>query len=185
MRLLRSDLLAASRLPPDYETDLEENQEEKESFFSLSLETRNWFQRKHLAEKVNKQMNELIALLTRSLNIHLNIGQRFQVNTTAIVMILENVTRQSLSNKQISTFGNALLRLPPTLNISLHHSSPPSLRVRLFSLLFSSSIFSLVHFGTFAFLRSILDFDNNEFLSIDFSVSTRSTRKCNSSSNDS
>ena len=113
--------------------------EEKESW-----ETRNVFEQRQLASRVNKQMNELISLLTRSLNIHLNVGQHFQVNSSAVFLTVESLTGESLSNKQISTVDNALLRLPSTWNISLNDISNPSLRVRyLFSSLLSFVMFDL------------------------------------------
>ena len=63
--LLDSDLVAANRPSSDYDTDLDKIQEEKESF-----DNRNLFEQKQLAKKLNKEMKELIRLLTRSLNIH-------------------------------------------------------------------------------------------------------------------
>jgi hypothetical protein len=129
---LDSDRAAADRpLPSDYETDLGQNQVEGQSAFSSSLESRNLFEQKQLATKVNKEMNELMSLLTRSLNIHLNVGQHFQVNASSVFMSLEGLTSESLSKKEIPTVGNALLRLPPTLNISFNGTSTMSLRVRL------------------------------------------------------
>jgi hypothetical protein len=130
--VLDSDRAAADRpSSSDYETDLEQNPTEGQSAFLSSLESRNLFEQKQLAARVNKEMNELMSLLTRSLNIHLNVGQHFQVNTPNVFMSLESLTSESLSKKVIPTVGNAFLRLPPTLNISFNGTSTMSLRVRL------------------------------------------------------
>ena len=169
MSVLDSDRAAANRPPPsDYETDLEQNRE-AQSAFSSTWQTQNLFEQKQLASKVNEEMNELTILLTRSLNIHLNVGQHFTVNSPNVFMSLESLTSDSLSNKQIPTVGNALLRLPSILNISLNHTSSSSLRVCLFRLFSLPDCFVLVHFGIFAVLRSIVNVDD-EFISIDFAV---------------
>ena len=170
-RVLDSDWAAATSLPSDYETDLEEN-ENVQSAFSSSLETRNLFEQKQLAERVNREMNELISLVTRSLNFRLNVEQHFTVDSPAVFMSLERLTTESLSNKEIQMVGNAFLRLPSTLNISLNDTSSPSLRVRLFWFFSLSNCFRLVRFGTTAFSRSI-DRVDEEFVSIDFIVISR------------
>ena len=160
--VLDSDLAVASRLPSDYETDLEKIQEEKES-----SDNRNLVEQKQLAKKLNREMNEVMRLLTRSLNIHLNVGQHFQVNTSAVFVSLESLSRESLAKKEIPIVGNALLHLPSMLNISLNDTSTASLRVRLHCSRSSlSSCLLLVLVGTFTFFRSFFD----EFVSNDFVV---------------
>lgn len=62
---------------------------------------------------MNNEMNELIWLVTRSLNIHLNVEQHFTVDSLTVLMSLERLTSESLSNKQIPTGVNAFLRLHP------------------------------------------------------------------------
>ena len=50
------------------------------------------YYQRQLANQVIEQMNELIALITSSLNIHLNIGQDLSVETSQALMFLETKT---------------------------------------------------------------------------------------------
>jgi hypothetical protein len=72
----------------------------------------------------------MISSLTSALNIHLNIGQKSTLNTSAAFMSLETLSIQLLSNKQIQQVGNAQIHLP-TLNINQNRTV--LLQVRSFS----------------------------------------------------
>ena len=124
--VLNSDRVWANRLPSDYETDSEVH-EEVQSAFSSSLETRNLFEQNQLASTLNKQMNEMVLLATRALNIHLNVEQHFAVNSPTVFISSDRLTSESLSNKEISMVGKAFVRLLPTLNNSLSNTSSLSL----------------------------------------------------------
>jgi hypothetical protein len=103
-----------------------------------------------------KQMNELIELLTSSLNIHLNIGQDTKIDTPQIFMSLETTTLTSLSNKLVKQLGNAQIQLPQTFNTNLTDDSKVSIRVHSFFLFFLYTIsfrsFSTGNDGTFSFV---------------------------------
>ena len=103
--------------------------------------TQNLFDQKELSSRLLKQMKEVSSLLTRSLNIHLNVEQQFTVNTSSVFMSLETLKIQSLLRKEIPSVGNAWLRLPSTWNLSLQEYPTGSLRVRSF--LFMQVDFSL------------------------------------------
>ena len=94
-----------------------------------------------LSNQVMGEMNALMSLLTSGLNLYLNIGQNFTLNSSAAFMSMETLSAESLLNKQIQPIGNARLRLPSRLNLSLDPNLRHSLRVRS-SLLFSSLLFS-------------------------------------------
>ena len=44
-------------------------------------------------------MNEVVSLLSSSININLNIGQNSKINTSQVFMSLETQLLESLSNK--------------------------------------------------------------------------------------
>ena len=88
------------------------------------------FAQKRLALKVQKETTELISLLNKGLNVHLNVGLQFTVNTPGVFMSLEGLEKESLANKEILMVANARLRLPSTFNLSLNTNFTPSLRVR-------------------------------------------------------
>ena len=80
-------------------------------------------------------MTEVTDLLTRALNIHLNVEQQFTMNTPSIFMSMETVKVGSLLGKEIPSVGNARLRLPSIWNLSLDPHQTGSLRVRRLSVL--------------------------------------------------
>ena len=85
-----------------------------------------YYQRK-LADRITTKMNEMISLLTQTLNIHLNIGQNLIINTSEIFMALEKMNLHLLSKRTIQQVENARFFIP--LNFNRTH--PISLRVRL------------------------------------------------------
>ena len=64
------------------------------------------------------QVNEMISLVTSSLNIHLNIGQNMTMNTSEVFMSLETLSMESLFNKSIKQVGNAEINLPLEFNLN-------------------------------------------------------------------
>jgi hypothetical protein len=137
----------AMRVSTDYDTDLESEVAMLSKESSLDLlemdRLRNVQSQKSVANQVFEQMNELISLLTRGLNVHLNVGQNFTLNSSSVFMSMETLATESLFNKEIQSVGNARLRLPSQLNLSLDPHLRHSLRVR------SSSFFlSLVSFSS-------------------------------------
>ncbi|CAF4347539.1 unnamed protein product, partial [Adineta steineri] len=73
-------------------------------------------------------MNEIISLLTSTLNIHINIGQNLTINTPSTFMSLESISIESLSNKQIPQVGNARVNIPKHFNSNINDNSAVMLR---------------------------------------------------------
>ena len=181
-KVLQADLNVARQFPADYQTDLESDfarLSEKRSFcFSSPLiialdplgdgedldRTRNLFYQSQVSSRLSKQMNDVVNLLTRALNIHLNVEQEFTLNTSNVVMSLATLKGESLRGKEIQSVGNARLRLPSQGNLSLDEHQSGSLRVRSFCflifllsfLLFQSTLEPLASFGTSSSLNTNL-----------------------------
>jgi hypothetical protein len=77
-------------------------------------------------------MNEVISLLSSSLNIHLNIGQNMIINTSQVFMSLETTSIESLSNKLLKQVGNGQIQLPEDLNSNIINNVRISIRVSFF-----------------------------------------------------
>ncbi|CAF1599303.1 unnamed protein product, partial [Adineta ricciae] len=118
--ILDSDSVVATEFPEDYDTDLEAEWANSRMFAAgddFSLETiqtnRNlYYHQQQLAHQINIQMTELISLLTSTLNIHLNIGQDFHIQTSQVIMTLETKSSQSLANHFTKTIGGGQVQLP-------------------------------------------------------------------------
>jgi hypothetical protein len=74
-------------------------------------------------------MNEVVSLLSSSININLNIGQNSKINTSQVFMSLERQSLESLSNKLVRQVGNAQIQLPENFNSNLSTNSKISIRV--------------------------------------------------------
>ena len=84
--------------------------------------------------QVTKQMNEMMSLVTKALIVHLPIGQRFIMNTSAMFMSLEAISSESLLNREIQSVGKARVRIPSRIETKLDGHPRPFLRVGFFSL---------------------------------------------------
>jgi hypothetical protein len=76
-------------------------------------------------------MNEVVSLLSSSININLNIGQNSKINTSQVFMSLETQSLESLSNKLVKQVGNGQIQLPQNFNSNLSANSKISIRVSL------------------------------------------------------
>ncbi len=90
---------------------------------------RNIYYQKQLANEIINQMNEVVSLLSSSININLNIGQNSKINTSQVFMSLERQSLESLSNKLVRQVGNAQIQLPENFNSNLSTNSKISIRV--------------------------------------------------------
>ena len=158
MTVLNSDFRQASTLPSDYEnrfgiligrnsvrsssllsfssTTFIQGLDAKDDSTSLTSEQRrNLAYQKQVARQVTEQMNELTTLLSQGLNIHLNIGQQFNMKTPAVFMFLETLSPDALMNKELQFVDNARVRFPSTGNRSVNGTKRTSLRVCFFFLL--------------------------------------------------
>ena len=107
-------------------------------FSSDSIEKgRNLFYQNQLASEMRSRMNEILLLLSSSLNIHLNIGQNSTINTPNVYLSMETISSNGLINKKIEQVGNAQIQLPSQFNLTLNQNSTFSLRV-CFENIFSS-----------------------------------------------
>jgi hypothetical protein len=139
---------------------------------------RNLAYQKKVSREVTEQMNALISFLSQGLNIHLNIGQEFNMKTPSVFMSTEILSADALMNKEIQFVSNARVRLPTMFNRSVNGSERTSLRVRFFFFflllrLKAVMMSCLVHVRTFGFFRSI----EYESLHVDLVDSTRSRWK--------
>ena len=99
-------------------------------FSSDSIEKgRNLFYQKQLAAEMRSRMNEILVLLSSSMNIHLNIGQNSTINTPNVYLSMETISSNGLINKKIEQVGNAQIQLPSQFNLTLNANSTFSLRV--------------------------------------------------------
>ncbi|CAF4251361.1 unnamed protein product, partial [Adineta steineri] len=133
--ILDLDYSRATTFPADYDTDLESAWSNPNLFADgndFSWETiernRNIYYQKQLANQIINQMNEIIALLSSSLNIHLNIGQQSIIDTSQVFMSLESKSIESLSNKLSQQMVNVQIQLPENLNLNLSNNSKISIR---------------------------------------------------------
>ena len=128
------DYYRAKQLPADYDTDLGSIGSNP---IGIELDSeRNQFYQRELAVKINDRMAEMLALLTKTSLIHLNRGQSMLINTASVVLSLESLSKESLSDKTIEQSGQTLISFPPNFTLSNSESRSISIRVRV-SLLFT------------------------------------------------
>ena len=154
--MLDLDASRANTLPNDYDTDLEspwsnpskialhahENNlgvhvhedlfaDGDDFSWATIMKGRNAFYQKQTGDQVLKQADETLSLLTDALNIHLNIGQNFTVNTSSTFLVLGKASMGSLSNRMIPQVAGGRVRLPSTLYSNQTSNSTVSFRVSL------------------------------------------------------
>ena len=197
-KVLEADLAAARQFPSDYQTDLESDfarlSKRRSAFSSLVVavdlladgddveRAENLFYQEQVSSRVSKQMSDVVNLLTRALNIHLNLEQQFMLNTSHVFVSLETLKGESLLGKEIQSAGNARLRLPSSGNLSFDEHQLGSLQVRSSSYYLSSSFLcfsSSVNVRTPGFFCVFVEY---EFFSSDLLGLDGCTRKWNSSS---
>ncbi|CAF0859705.1 unnamed protein product [Rotaria sordida] len=133
--LLDLDLSRANSFPTDYDTDLESEWSNLNLFADgndFLIETieknRNIYYQKQLANQIKNQVNEIIALLTPTLNIHINIGQNLIINTSQTFMSLETISIKSLEKKIVKQVANAYFDIPSNFTLNTTNISSISLR---------------------------------------------------------
>ncbi len=62
-------------------------------------------------EIVNKT-NEIISSITSLFNVHLNLNQTIQINTSSVYFLLEKLDRKSLSNR----LNSSKIHFPSNIN---------------------------------------------------------------------
>ena len=92
---------------------------------------RNILYQKELAKEMIDQSSEILSLVTQSLNIHLNLGQQFQLTNPSLLVSLETLTLPSLAKKEIQPIPGVQLRFPSKINVSSFSNGSTSVRVRL------------------------------------------------------
>jgi len=116
IEILEKDSKSAIESPQDYETDLEFETLEKGRIF--------YFQKK-LADSLNDKLNQIIFILTSSLNLHLNLGQNYSIETPQVFLSLQTISLQSLLTRMNLSSSN------------LNPNQTVSFRVRFALFLFS------------------------------------------------
>ncbi|UJR17432.1 hypothetical protein I4U23_004327 [Adineta vaga] len=122
--ILDLDFNRANIFPDDYDTDLESIWSNSKLFangndFSWNTiqQGRNTYYQKQTANVINNQWTDIVASLTAAFQVHLNIEQKFILNTTSIFFSLEKLLIQSLPNKLIQLSGNGQIKLPENFNL--------------------------------------------------------------------
>ncbi|CAF1545398.1 unnamed protein product, partial [Adineta steineri] len=136
--VLDLDYSQANAISTDYDTDLESEWSNLNLFSDgndFSIETieknRNIYYQKQLANQINSQVTEMISLLTPSLNIHLNIGQKSIINTSQSFVSLETISIQSLKDRLVRQVENAQFHIPSDFILNTTSNSSISLRSRV------------------------------------------------------
>ena len=105
---------------------------------------------KELADSLNEKLNQIIFILTSSLNLHLNLGQNYSIQTPQVFLSLQTISLQSLLNRMNLSSSN------------LNRNQTVSFRVR--SSLFFSFEFLLI------FSRSLIESNTNLSRSLSISI---------------
>ncbi|CAF4146964.1 unnamed protein product, partial [Adineta steineri] len=136
--VLDLDSSRANVISTDYDTDLESAWSNLNLFSDgndFSTETieknRNLYYQKQLANQINSQVTEMISLLTASLNIHINIGQKYRMNTSQSFVSLETISIQSLKDRLVKQVENAQFSIPSDFILNTTSNSSISLRSRV------------------------------------------------------
>ena len=147
--VLEKDSRSATEFPEDYNTDLELEWAnpnlfaDGDDFSWQTLEKgRIFYFQKKLADELNDKMNEMISLLTSALNLHLNLGQQYLIDTPQVFMSLERIYAKCLYNKTLKLVEDAQISILMNLSSNLNPNQLISLRVCflfLLLLLFLSS----------------------------------------------
>ena len=115
-----------------------------DDFSSETIEkNRNLFFQQQLATDISTEMNQASSLLTSMLNLHLNVGQNFNVNTSQVIISLQTFSFDSLtSNESVSNNG---ITLPSSvlINTTGQQSTMISIQVSLFFFFFSVTYLSM------------------------------------------
>ena len=148
--VLDLDLSRANTAPTYYDTDLESPSailsklflflkkiififDFKDSYADnsgLSVEqSRNLYYQKQSADEISTLVKQINALIVSSLNIHLNLGQNFTLNSSQSFMTLQTISTGSLSDKLVQLVGNAQFEIPSNFTLNATTNSSISLRV--------------------------------------------------------
>ncbi|CAF3869870.1 unnamed protein product, partial [Adineta steineri] len=165
--VLDLDSSRANVISTDYDTDLESAWSNLNLFSDgndFSTETieknRNIYYQKQLANQINSQVTQMISLLTASLNIHLNIGQKYRMNTSQSFVSLETISIQSLKDRLVKQVENAQFNIPSDFVLNTTSNSSISLRSKI-DLLASYGNFQNTNLSRSVSL-SIIDQNGNE-----------------------
>ncbi|CAF0948798.1 unnamed protein product [Adineta steineri] len=136
--VLDLDYSRANAISTDYDTNLESEWSNLNLFSDgndFSIETieknRNIYYQKQLANQINTRVTQMISLLTSSLNIHINIGQKYLMNTSQSFVSLETISIQSLKDRLVKQIENAQFNIPSNFILNTTSNSSISLRSRV------------------------------------------------------
>jgi hypothetical protein len=96
-----------------------------DDFSTATLDrNRNRFYQHKLSRQFTDQIDKIVARLTSTLQIHLNVAQSFMVNSPSAMLALHVVADLSaLSNQQIHLTNSTRLSFPSRLNVSNANAS--------------------------------------------------------------
>lgn len=79
---------------------------------------RNIYYQKKTANEISNEFNKIILLIISSLNIHLNQNQSLTINTSSIIIILEKISINSISNKLFKLIEKAQFNISSNFNLN-------------------------------------------------------------------
>ncbi|CAF1019455.1 unnamed protein product [Adineta ricciae] len=134
-KILEIDSFRATSFPENYDTDIEYEWANLNLFANgndFSWETiennRNDYYQRKLSNEITNQMNEIISLLTSTINLNLNIGQNCQIETSQVIMSLETKSNEFFSNSFQQSIGNGQINLPSNFSFYLNETKKVSIR---------------------------------------------------------
>lgn len=90
-----------------------------DDFSSETIEkNRNLFYQQQTASQISDQMNQATAVLTSMLNLHLNVGQSFTLNTPQVIMSLQTLAFDALTSDQPINSNGITLPTSALLNLN-------------------------------------------------------------------
>ena len=101
------------------------------TFYTIE-KNRNRYYQQQLVNRIQSQTIEILALVTKSLQIHLNHGQNLRVNGSSAFVSIESISTGSLSSKVIRSIENTYMRLPSNMTLAVGNSTSIAVRVRFF-----------------------------------------------------
>ncbi|UJR18466.1 hypothetical protein I4U23_005372, partial [Adineta vaga] len=137
--VLQSDFDSSTKIPDDYDTNLESDWSNLKLFidendYSIDKinENRNKYYQEKLSNEIMNKVNEIVSLVSQSLDIHLNIGQKMIINTDETFLTFEKISIGQFFNKTFEQVGGAKIQLPSNSTLSfLEKNSTVSLRTTL------------------------------------------------------
>jgi hypothetical protein len=126
--VLNADFDRSRSLPSDYETDLELEWSNPSEWITLIVLRQVMILQIYLPMATTSRRRRSIGILTRTLQMHLNVGQTFDVDSASAGFSLQVIADlAALPRRQLTLNGDTRVTIPSQLNtsafVSLHRYS--------------------------------------------------------------